>query len=59
MGKRATSNRVAVDQPTRVADRDGSLADQTDPIIDEMQLPELDGGITLLNVEGGCSAPIL
>jgi hypothetical protein len=50
---------VAVDQPTRGADRDGSLADQTDPIVYKMLLPELDDGITLLNVEGGRSVPIL
>jgi hypothetical protein len=50
---------VAVDQPTRGADRDGSLADQTDPIIDEMLLPELDDAITLLDVEGGRGVSIL
>jgi len=59
MEEHATSNRLAVDQPTRGADRNRSLADQADPIKDEMLLPSLDGGITLLDVEGGRGVPIL
>ena len=55
----ATSNRLAVDQPTRGADRNRSLADQADPATDEMLLPQLDDGITLLDVEGGRGVPIL
>ncbi|SDK16188.1 hypothetical protein SAMN05216226_12814 [Halovenus aranensis] len=59
MGEHSTSNRLAVDQPTRGADRNRSLADQTDPNTDEMLLPQLDDGITLLDVEGGRGVPIL
>ena len=59
MEKHATSNQFAVDQPTRGADRNRSLADQADPATDEMLLPQLDDGITLLNVEGGRGVPIL
>ncbi len=59
MGEHATSNRLAVDQPTRGADRNRSLADQADPATDEMLLPSLDDGITLLDVEGGRGVPIL
>ena len=59
MGEHSTSNRLAVDQPTRGADRNRSLADQADPATDEMLLPQLDDGITLLDVEGGRGVPIL
>ena len=48
-----------MDQPTRDADRNRSLADQGDPATDEMLLPQLDDGITLLDVEGGRGVPIL
>ena len=43
----------------RGADRNRSLADQADPATDEMLLPQLDDGITLLDVEGGRGVPIL
>ncbi|ELY75882.1 hypothetical protein [Natrinema gari] len=59
MGEHSTSNRLAVDQPTRGADRNRSLADQADPATDEMLLPSLSDGITLLDVEGGRGVPIL
>ena len=59
MGEHSTSNRLAVDQPTRGADRNRSLADQADPATEEMLLPQLDDGITLLDVEGGRGVPIL
>jgi len=59
MGEHSTSNRLTVDQPTRGADRNRSLADQADPATDEMLLPSLDDGITLLDVEGGRGVPIL
>jgi len=39
------------------ADRNRSLADQADPATDEMLLPQLDDGITLLDVEGGPRRP--
>jgi hypothetical protein len=59
MGEHTTSNRLAVDQPTRGADRNQAFADQADPATDEMLLPQLDDGITLLDVEGGRGVPIL
>jgi len=59
MREHATSNRLAVDQPTRGADRNRSLADQVDPATDEMLLPQLDDGITLLDVQGSRGVPIL
>ena len=59
MGEHLTSNRLAVDQPTRGADRNRTLADQADPATDEMLLPSLDDGITLLDVEGSRGVPIL
>ena len=59
MGEHSTSNRLAVDQPTRGADRNRSLADEADPAMDEMLLPQLNDGITLLDVEGGRGVPIL
>ena len=59
MGEHSTSNRLVVDQPTRGADRNRSLADQADPATDGMLLPSLKDGITLLDVEGGRGVPIL
>jgi hypothetical protein len=59
MEEHPTSNRLAVNQPTRGADRNRSLADQADPATDEMLLPSLDDGITLLDVEGGRGVSIL
>jgi len=53
------SNRLAVEQQTRGADRNRSLVDQTDPATDEMLLPQLNDGITLLDMEGGRGVPIL
>ena len=59
MGEHSTSDRWAVDQQTRGADRNRSLADQADPATDEMLLPQLNDGITLLDVEGGRGVSIL
>jgi hypothetical protein len=50
---------LAVDQPTREADRNQAFADQADPATDQMLLPRLDDGITLLDVEGSRGVPIL
>ena len=52
-------NRLAVGQPTRGADRNRTLADQADPATDEMLLPSLEKGITLLDVKGSRGVPIL
>ena len=59
MPPHSTSNRLAVDQPTRDADRNQAFADQADPATDELLLPQLDDGITLLDVEGSRGVPIL
>ncbi|UWM57052.1 hypothetical protein N0B31_21675 (plasmid) [Salinirubellus salinus] len=53
------SNRLVVNQPTRSADRNQSLAGQADSPTDDMLLPSLEDGITLLDVEGGPGVPIL
>ena len=58
MEEHTASNQLAVDQPTR-ADRNRSLADQADPATDEMLLPQLDDGITLLDVEGNRGVPMV
>jgi len=55
----STSNRLGVNQPTRGADSNQSLTDQGDPAMDEMLLPSLDDGITLLDVDGDRGVPIL
>ena len=59
MREHSTSDRLAVDQQTRGADRNRFLADQADPAMDKMLLPQLNDGITLLDVEGGRGVPIL
>ncbi|MGQ3331055.1 hypothetical protein [Halorubrum sp. FL23] len=59
MGNHPPSKRMAADKPTRGADRNLGLADQADPATDEMLLPSLDDGITLLDVDGGRGVPIL
>ena len=59
MPERATTSRLSVNQPTRSADRNHSLADQVDPATDGILLPQLDDGITLLDVEGSRGVPIL
>ena len=59
MGNHSTSNRLAVEQPTRGAARNQALADQADPATDEMLFPSLDDGITLLDVDGSRGVPIL
>ena len=58
MGEHGTSIRLAVDQLTRGAVPNRTLTDHGDPAIDQMLLPPLDDGITLLDVEGGRGVPI-
>ena len=53
------SNPLAVEQPTRGADRNEKLANQADPAADKMLLPSLEEGITLLDVDGDRGVPIL
>ncbi|WP_407067017.1 hypothetical protein [Haloarcula brevis] len=59
MPDHSPSNRLAVDQPTRGADRNQSIADQANPATDDILLPSLDDGITLLDVDGSRGVPIL
>jgi len=59
MPTHSTSNRLGVDHPTRDADRNRSLADQADPTTDEMLLPSLNEGITLLDIKESRGVPIL
>jgi len=50
---------MAADKPTRGADRNLGLADQADPATEEILLPSLDDGITLLDIDEGRGVPIL
>lgn len=61
MAERSTSslNRLAVNQPTRGAERNQTLADQADPAAEDLLLPSLDDGITLLDVDGSRGVPVL
>ncbi|MFW5900469.1 MAG: hypothetical protein ACOCTH_01670 [Halodesulfurarchaeum sp.] len=59
MREHAPSNRLAVDQPTRGADRNKKLANRADPATDKMLLPSLEDGITLLDIDGDRGVPIL
>ena len=55
----STSNRLASDPPTRGADRNQNLVDRVDSTTDDLLLPSLDDGITLLDIDGGRAVPIL
>lgn len=55
----STPNRLEVDQPTRSADRNQFLVNRADPATDGMLLPSLNGGITLLDVDGDRGVPLL
>jgi len=61
MAERSTSslNRLAVNQPTRGAERNQTLADQADPAAEDLLLPSLDDGTTLLDVDGSRGVPVL
>ncbi len=59
MSDHSTSNQLAIDQPTRGAERNQPLADLADPDTDGMLLPSLEDGITLLEVDGGRGVPLL
>jgi len=59
MAEHTRTKRLAVDQPTRDADRNRTLAEQADPATEGMLLPSLEAGITLLDVEDGRGIPIL
>ena len=53
---RSTRSQLAVNQPTRGADRNQqSLSETVDQPPDEFLFPSLDDGITLLDIEGVAS----
>lgn len=54
-----SSNQLAVSQPSRGADRNQNLVDQADPGSENILLPSLDDGITLLDIDGSRGVPIL
>lgn len=55
----STSNRLAVNRPTRGADRNRSRSSQDDPPTEDVLLPSLDDGITLLDIAGRRGVSIL
>ncbi|MGM0718773.1 MAG: hypothetical protein ACQET5_16745 [Halobacteriota archaeon] len=59
MPDHSTSSRLTVDQPTRDAERNRTLADQADPTAGGILLPSLEDGITLLDIKGDRGVPIL
>ena len=59
MSDHAASNRLEVEQPTRGADRNRSSSSHADTASDDVLLPSLDDGITLLDIDGSRGVPIL
>ncbi|RKD86269.1 hypothetical protein [Halopiger aswanensis] len=58
-GSASPSNQLAVDRPTRGADRNRDLVKRADPATDELLLPSLEKGITLLDINGDGDVPVL
>jgi len=50
MDSTSAPTRLGVDQPTRGADQNRAIADHTDPATEDVLLPSLEAGITLLDV---------
>lgn len=59
MPDHSASNQVSVTQPARGTDRNRSIAERADPATDDILLPSLEKGLTLLDVNGSRSVPIL
>ncbi|WP_284438668.1 hypothetical protein [Haloarcula laminariae] len=59
MSDHPPSNRLGVAQPTRGADRNQSISSQPDSASDDILLPSLNDGITLLDIDGSRGVPIL
>jgi len=53
------SDKPVESRPTRGADLNKDLVNSADPMSENLLLPSLNGGITLLDVEGGRGVPIL
>jgi len=53
------SERVSVHRPTRGADHNRDLVKQSDPANENILLPSLETGMTLLDIEGGRGVPVL
>jgi len=59
MADDSPSNRLEVAQPTRGADRNRSISSHPAQASDDILLPSLDDGITLLDIDGSRGVPIL
>ena len=55
----SSSRPLAVSRPTRGSDRNQDLVNKADPSSDDLLLPSLNDGITLLDVDGSRGVPIL
>ena len=59
MPGQSRSTRLAVDQPTRGADRSQDLTDRADPATEDTLLPSLDSGLALSDIDGERGVPLL
>ena len=55
----SSSRPLAVSRPTRGSERNQDLVNKADPSSDDLLLPSLNDGITLLDVDGSRGVPIL
>ena len=55
----SSSRPLGVSRPTRGSERNRDLVNKTDPSSDDLLLPSLNDGITLLDVDGSRGVPIL
>ena len=55
----SSSRPLAVSRPTRGSDQNRDLVNKADPSSDDLLLPSLNDGITLLDVDGSRGVPIL
>jgi hypothetical protein len=58
-GPTSPSSSLAVSRPTRGSKRNQDLVNKADPSSDDLLLPSLNDGITLLDVDGSQGVPIL
>ena len=55
----STDSALSATQPTRAADQNRELVDRDEPAPENLLLPSLDDGITLLDVDGGRGVSVL
>jgi len=55
----SSPDRLAVDQPTRRADQNQDLINRGESVQENLILPTLEDGITLLDIDGGRGVPVL